>query len=545
MKFDDVLEHHVGEFGPYQKWIYFLACIPAVAGAFMSLMPVFILAKPDFRCKLPFIENDTYHFQSEYHERLVNASVPIDTNIFGELQFAECQLFDHGNASANGILNSSLSSNSSRTFCDDWVYDNSVHITAISDYDMVCENEILVSHFKMIAFIGGLIGAFVNGILSDLFGRKRVFLCCLAFYTLATVVLIFSPNYLVFLAMRFFQGVFGSGVFMISFVYVMEVVGPHYRMFAGMFIEVFWCLGLFLLVGAAYFIRNWTHLLLVLSAPCVLLFSYIWILPESPRWLFSVGKIKEAEAVLRRTAKVNGTELPEKLLEQVESENQKEGKQKKETGQVWKIVMYRVVLIRTLVVIFNRFALNMCYYGISLNVEHLSGNLYLSYTLSSVVETVAIIVILCFIKKFGRKPLYCCSMMLGSLGFLLSAFPIYLGSESDQKYSLGLVMVGKFGTSAAFAVMYVYGCELFPTSIRNSAMGISFVVELLGGVVSPYIVDLGKLIGAESAAAFPMLVFGAVSFAAALLSLVLPETRNRQLPETVEDAVRFGHLDIL
>lgn len=193
----------------------------------------------------------------------------------------------------------------------------------------------------------------------------------------------------------------------------------------------------------------------------------------------------------------------------------------------------------------HRFTLNMCYYGISLNVEHLSGNLFLNYTLMSAVEMAAIIIILFFINKFGRKPLYCCSMWIGALGFLLSALPSYLGSEEDKKYAVGLVMVAKFGMSAAFGVMYVYGCELFPTSIRNSAMGFSLVIEFFGGVVSPYIVQLGTSMGGASEQAFPMLVFGTVSFVAALLSLLLPETRNRKLPETLEDAARFGHLDVL
>ena len=74
----------------------------------------------------------------------------------------------------------------------------------------------------------------------------------------------------------------------------------------------------------------------------------------------------------------------------------------------------------------------MCYYGISLNVNILSGDIHLNFTLSSAVEMAAAIVVLMFVYKFGRKPLYCCSMITGALGFLLSAFPVYFGSENDQ-----------------------------------------------------------------------------------------------------------------
>ena len=49
LTFDDILENYVGEFGPYQKVIYVLACIPAIFAAIMTLFPVFILEVPNHR----------------------------------------------------------------------------------------------------------------------------------------------------------------------------------------------------------------------------------------------------------------------------------------------------------------------------------------------------------------------------------------------------------------------------------------------------------------------------------------------------------------
>ena len=80
----------------------------------------------------------------------------------------------------------------------------------------------------------------------------------------------------------------------------------------------------------------------------------------------------------------------------------------------------------------HRFALDLTYYGISLNIGHLSGNLYLNYTLSSAVETLASLCILFLIFRLGRKPLYGGSMVVGATGFLLSALPIFLGSSDDK-----------------------------------------------------------------------------------------------------------------
>ena len=56
----------------------------------------------------------------------------------------------------------------------------------------------------------------------------------------------------------------------------MEVVGPSKRAWAGILIEFFWCMGEFLLLLLAYFIRNWRHLEIALSVPSIFLLAYWW-----------------------------------------------------------------------------------------------------------------------------------------------------------------------------------------------------------------------------------------------------------------------------
>uniref|UniRef100_A0A1A9VG81 Arrestin C-terminal-like domain-containing protein n=1 Tax=Glossina austeni TaxID=7395 RepID=A0A1A9VG81_GLOAU len=53
MGYDDVLIR-LGDFGKYQKIIYFLICLTLIICAFHKLAGVFLLAKPDYRCLLPF-----------------------------------------------------------------------------------------------------------------------------------------------------------------------------------------------------------------------------------------------------------------------------------------------------------------------------------------------------------------------------------------------------------------------------------------------------------------------------------------------------------
>ena len=56
-----------------------------------------------------------------------------------------------------------------------------------------------------------------------------------------------------------------------------------------------------------------------------------------------------------------------------------------------------------------------------------------------------------------------------------------------------LALLGKLGAAAAFAIIYVYSAELFPTLLRNSLMGVTCLFARLGGMISPYVADLVSL----------------------------------------------------
>lgn len=128
----------------------------------------------------------------------------------------------------------------------------------------------------------------------------------------------------------------------------------------------------------------------------------------------------------------------------------------------------------------------------------------------------------------------------------------------------GLAMVGKFGITASFAVIYVYTAEIFPTvlrqvntdfiyfhithdpkvtvsydtfnsfsflTVRQTGIGVSCMFARMGGVLAPII----NMLHNHSPTA-PLLIFGVSPVLGAVLALALPETANRPLPDTVEEA---------
>lgn len=51
-------------------------------------------------------------------------------------------------------------------------------------------------------------------------------------------------------------------------------------------------------------------------------------------------------------------------------------------------------------------------------------------------------------------------------------------------------MIGKFLISMTFAIAYLYTAELFPTKVRNVAVGTASTFARIGSMSAPYIVDL-------------------------------------------------------
>ena len=58
-----------------------------------------------------------------------------------------------------------------------------------------------------------------------------------------------------------------------------------------------------------------------------------------------------------------------------------------------------------------------------------------------------------------------------------------------------LSLVGKFGIAAAFAIIYIYSAEIFPTDYRSVAIGACSMIARVGGMLAPSVsalVSAGK-----------------------------------------------------
>ena len=83
---------------------------------------------------------------------------------------------------------------------------------------------------------------------------------------------------------------------------------------------------------------------------------------------------------------------------------------------------------------------------------------------------------------WGRRPILSFCQAVSGVACILTG--LLQGIPSVAGLQVFFSLVGKFMATASFAIVYVYTAELFPTSIRNQAVGTCSLVARIGGICS-------------------------------------------------------------
>lgn len=306
------------------------------------------------------------------------------------------------------------------------------------------------------------------------------------------------------------------------------MVGKESRLYAGTIIMMFFSFGYMMIGVFAYYIHDWRWLQTALTIPGLLFLLYWWFIPESTRWLLSNNRKDEAIDQIKAVAKHNKLTVPQEVLDKLETDAKDNYDKKPSLLDLFKSPNLRN---KSLLLFFDWFIISGTYYGLSWSTSTLGGNVLINFVISGAVEFPAYYFLVLTLNRWGRKKILTGSMVLGGTMLLLAL----IVPDRFTWLIVSLTMLGKMSITASYGTIYVFSAEQFPTVIRNVALGAASMSARIGGIAAPYLIFLSQFWKPA-----PFLIFGVTALIGGILSTLLPETYNTQLPETLEDGERLG-----
>ncbi|MCC2277424.1 MULTISPECIES: sugar porter family MFS transporter [Streptomyces] len=348
-----------------------------------------------------------------------------------------------------------------------------------------------------IALIGCAIGAATAGRVADRIGRIRVMQISAALFTVSAVGSA-VPFALWDLALwRVLGGIAIGMASVIGPAYIAEVSPPAYRGRLGSFQQAAIVVGIAVsqlvnwgILNAAggdqrghlLGIEAWQLMLGVMVVPAVLYGLLSFAIPESPRFLISVGKLDKAKTVLAEV-EGKGTDLDARVAE-IEHAMHNEQKSTFKDLLGGRFGLLPIVWIGIGLSVFQQFVgINVAFYysstlwqSVGINPE---SSFFYSFT-TSIINIVGTVIAMVLVDRIGRKPL----ALVGSVGMAVSlaleawafASKSADGTLPTGQGTVALIAAHAFVLFFALSwgvVVWVFLGEMFPNRIRAAALGVA------------------------------------------------------------------------
>ncbi|MCL1879424.1 MAG: MFS transporter [Actinomycetia bacterium] len=370
--------------------------------------------------------------------------------------------------------------------------------------------------------LGIFFGTILGGYLTDLFGRKKMFVIDIIAIGLFSLLSVFSTTPLMLVLARFFIGVFVGADYPIATSLIAEFTPKAQRSISMGIVAGAWYLGATAAAFVGYLLysvpNGWQWMLGSTVIPCIILLIGRHNIPESPRWLAQKGRQAEADQVMQRVYGA-GIELDaEPAAEKTRLRLVFKG------GYLKRIVFLSVFILCQVVPMYAIYTFGpeiMSAFGLGEGRESILGE-----TAVSLFFLIGTIPAMFWLNSLGRRP-----VVIGSFAFMLVGL-VLLGIFPSAPI---LVVIIAFGLYAFFSggpgtLQWLYPNELFPTVVRASAVGIAIAFTRIGTIAATYATPIFL---ASFGIGPTMLVAAGLVLVGLVLSIIMaPETKGKALSET-------------
>ena len=382
--------------------------------------------------------------------------------------------------------------------------------------------------------LGTVLGSVLWGRAADRMGRRRTFFWCVLLFTIFTLASVFTPTgwWMMLALLRVLVGVGVGGLNIVSIPYVQEFVPTRQRGLLAGLGSVFIPLGLFLgSLGQRAMHDNWRGLIALGAIP-ILLLAWIRIVPESPRFLLSQGREREARESIAWALEM----APDSVgsLPPVEAEQ-----------RIAYSELFRKHLRPLLIVSVGSF----CFILGSFTVQSWGqtllevgfddidadtvGTLFMGVSL---VDLLGRLASAWLADRIGRRWTMFSFGLIGAAGAVIVAFSAHW-ETSWIIFFTGICITMGFG-DGAFGILNAFGGEQFPNDARGTGLGLGYGIGAIAKIVGPLL--MGAMIGSDNlkelahplAAVFPaFLFFAAMLILGGFVYLLARETKGAVLED--------------
>lgn len=384
-----------------------------------------------------------------------------------------------------------------------------------------------------IGYVGQLLGAVGFSRLAESYGRQRVLCWTIVVIGLLSIACALAWNYQSLFWFRFVQGLGLGAEVPIAATYMNELTRHDMR---GRMVALFQSIFAFGVMATALVSiwvvphLGWNWMFIIGAIPAILAIWLRRLVPESPRWLASHGRLDEADTTLQRIedkASAGGVALPPLPMNIPKIVKQQAG---------WLELFGSAYLGRTLTAWAMAFTTSIVGYGllawlptIYRTVYHLPLDQNLRYSfISYFVGLFGSLFGALLIDRFGRRPSYITAFVGAALP-LLSVWWISRDGQVPIEAMVALASVSLFFISILLAGIYVYMPEIYPTRMRALGSGTASAWLRIASIVGPAIV--GFILGSAGLGSV-FLFFAVAGLAGALIVFLFAiETKGKVLEE--------------
>lgn len=387
-------------------------------------------------------------------------------------------------------------------------------------------------------FAGQFIGAFLLGAAAERIGRIPTITISVALFSIASLFCATTSSVGPLMLLRALQGVGLGGEVPVAATYVNELTRSHKR---GRFIllyEIIFPIGLIFagLLGTWLVpTYGWRYLFIIGGTPALLAFVFTRLLPESPRWLISKGKLNEAETVISRIeAASKGKTTPADMPTDVSCVSPSTNHSQSSNPVVKRFnleLLSRFYLGRTLVIWALWFCSAFVVYGLvswlptiyssAFNVPVRTALLYsLAANVAGLLGTVSCALL---IDWSGRRKWF-----MGAFGFSAMALALLAWNANDVASVVILASISYFFINTTALALYVYTPECYPTRFRAFGTSVGTAWQRVAAAIGP--VAVGALM-VEQQIKYVFGLYCLVSVIGLLVSFWITETANKTLED--------------